>query len=287
MPERPSPPLPSPEEIAVRIAALPTLPSIASDLLSLDEMEDMDTGLLARRIAADQALAARALRVANSPFYGLQGQVVSIQEAIVVLGFRAVRSLVISAAAVQALATLKPDKHFDPQPFWRHSIGTAVSARHLALLAGRNPESAFAAGLLHDIGQLVLAVSFPAHYAAIHQWIQRHASPLLDVERQMIGTTHAEAGALLAERWGLPAAIREAIALHHQPDDATADSLADLTHTANVLSHALALATPPDELVPTLSDTAWARLNISWANLTPALDRIAGEFEDTLHALIA
>ena len=281
------PPPPDRDTVAARIAALPSLPSVAAELLSGDAIEELDVAPLARRIAADQVLAARALRVANSPFYGMPGMVGSIQEAIVVLGFRAVRSLVISAAAVQALASLKPGRNFSPRTFWRHSVGTAVAARHLAMLSGRNAEAAFTAGLLHDIGQLVLCVAFPRHYAAVLARSQGHELPLVAAELEYLGLTHAEAGAMRATRWGLPQSMREAIALHHQPDEARADSLVDLTHVANVLAHGLEFSTPLEEPVPPLSDTAWNRLNIDWARLAPTLDQIANEFEDTLHALLA
>lgn len=279
---------PSRQELEAQINALPTLPSVASELLGAFDDDDADIATLARRIAADQVLAARTLRVANSAFYGLQGKINSIQEAIVVLGFRAVRSLVISAAAVCALSTLKSGQEFDIRRFWRHSIGTAVAARHLAQLAqqaGHNPESAFAAGLLHDLGQLVLAVTFPKHYSAVLAWRARNKTLLITAEESVLAFTHADAGRLLAARWKLPEVIAESISLHHKPDETTADSLAGIIHVANALAHGLGLADDPEELVPPVSDLAWGRLNLSWAQLPPVLARIESEFGDTLNAL--
>ena len=276
---------PTRKELEAKIEALPPLPSVANELLGAFNDDDADIGVLSRRIAADQVLAARTLRVANSAFYGLQGKINSIQEAIVVLGFRAVRSLVISAAAVCAMNALKSANDFAPRRFWRHSIGTAVAARQLAQMTGHNPDSAFAAGLLHDIGQLVLAVALPKHYNAVIAWRERNGTLLTTAEQTVLNCTHTEAGQLLASRWKLPDIITESITLHHRPEEATADSLAGLVHVANALAHGLGLADDPDELVPPLSDLAWSRLNIAWDRLPGAMARIEGEFEDTLNAL--
>lgn len=282
----PLPPAPRRDQMAEKIRALPSLPSVAVDLLAGIDREDVDIGQLARHISADQAIAARTLKVANSSFYGLQGRIHSIHEAIVVLGFRSVRSLVISTAAFSTLAALSPAGGYESRSFWRHSVGAAVVARHLALLSGRNPESAFTAGLLHDIGVLVLAACFPDFFRA--HW-GRNAQLAEGFEREPggVATLHAEAGSVLAAQWRLPAALVDAIALHHQADAATGQPLTDLTHAADVLAHALELAGIEGEPTPPLSDLVWARLGIEWTDLRRVLGRIEHEFEDTLLALSA
>jgi putative nucleotidyltransferase with HDIG domain len=286
MPGNSSPLPPLHDELAERIRALPSLPSVAVDLLASIEQEDIDITHLARHIAADQAIAARTLKVANSSFYGLQGRVHSIHEAIVVLGFRAVRSLVISTAAFSTLNALAPQRAYEPQPFWRHSVGAAVVARHLALLAGRNPETAFTAGLLHDIGFLVLAVCFPEFFRA-HWGRNSGTCGWFECEPSQAAMVHAEAGALLAAQWRLPKALVDAIALHHSLDDPAGEPLTDLTHAADVLAHALELAGIESEPTPPLSDLVWRRLRIDWSDLRPVLGRIESEFEETLLALSA
>lgn len=274
------------QQVVEAVRQLPSLPAVVIELLQSADKDDVNADELANKIALDQALAAKALKVANSPFYGLQSKVASIQDATVILGLRQIRSLVAAAAVTGAFAQSR-HSWFDQRLFWQHCVGVALCARTLAAEAGVSEDGAFTAGLLHDIGQLVLCVAFPRHYAAVLARSQGHELPLVAAELEYLGLTHAEAGAMLATRWGLPHSIREAIALHHQPDEARADSLVDLTHVANVLAHGLEFSTPLEEPVPPLSDTAWNRLNIDWARLAPTLDQIANEFEDTLHALLA
>lgn len=274
------------QTLSDHIARLPPLPSLASEMLDGLTEEDMDPGLLARRIVLDQTLALRALRIANSPFYGLPGRIDSIAEAVVVLGSRAIRSLIISAATVNTLSGLRAEAGIDTRKFWRHSIGSAVAARHLARLAGQNPDAAFTAGLLHDIGQIVLALAFPERYGAVRAQHVAHGGQLVALEKQLLGFTHADAGALLAARWGLPAVIGDAIAAHHQPEQSEAGSLASIAHIGSVIAHALALSGDPEEMVPALSDTAWKRLGIEWSALPTALARIEEEFDGTMTALL-
>lgn len=281
----PPPPRISHDMLAARVQTLPALPSLAAELLAGFE-DEVDIGVLSRRIAADEALAARALRVANSPFYGLSGQIDSIQEAIVVLGFRAVRAMVIAASAVRALSALPTQARFNPTPFWRHSIGTAVAARHLARLARHNPDSAFTAGLLHDIGEVVLAATFPDAYALVLDRQQGGEALLWEIEGEVLGLTHTDAGAVLGRHWGLPARIVEATAFHHAPDAQPSDLVA-LVHVADALAHALELAgTAHLELAPPLSDSAWKTLGLPWSRLASALPHIESEFKETLGALL-
>ena len=274
------------EALAARIDALPALPTVASGLLRGFDDPDVDTAQLARQLAADQSLAARALRVANSPFYGLPGRVESIREAIMVLGLRAVRSLVFSAAVVRTLSATQTAAPFDARSFWRHGVAAAVAARHLAQHAGCSVDTAFTAGLLHDVGKLVLAVTCPQHYGAALAWQQQANCLANAAEQQVVGLTHADAGALLAERWGLPAAIGAAVAHHHHPGEAARQPLAAVVCAANVLAHGLGLADGGDEAVPPLDDAVCAALKLDWARLGGALSRIETEFEDTLNALI-
>ena len=148
------------EQIVARLKALPALPTVVAELLASFGNEDVDIGRLAEQISHDQALTARLLRVANSSFYGLQSRISTINEAVVVLGFRAVRSMVL-AVGVSGVFRADQCPGFDPQLYIRHCVGVGLTARALARVTGRNPELAFTGGILHDIGELVLATCFP------------------------------------------------------------------------------------------------------------------------------
>lgn len=276
-------PLLQEEELARRIARLPALPPLVTDLIASFQQEDLDVSTLARRIAADQGLAVRTLRIANSPFYGLAGRVLSIDDAIMILGFRTVRSLVLGAAMVGAFQQ-QPCQGFNSLRFWRHSVAVGICARTLAPTLRENPETAFTGGLLHDIGQLTLATCCPEEYRHLLDWHQEHGGLRLEAEQKVLGVDHTRAGELLARQWHLPDILVRQIACHHSP---RADQGADLIHLADILAHALELGCDPGALVPPLDPLAWQRLGLDEPRLLPLLARIEADFEETCHALLA
>lgn len=284
----PAIPLPAPLDegrVRARIALLPTLPPLVMELLSSFQQEDLNVTALAERIGNEQTLAARVLRIANSPFYGLSGRVASIHDAVVILGFRAVRSLVLAAAMVGAFPA-QLGRHFSPRTFWRHSVATALAARGLARLRGENPETAFSAGLLHDLGRVFLAVAFPDHFAALLRWQTEHDRPNREAEQAVLGLDHGTAGRLLAEQWGLPLPIGEAIARHHEPDREPPNPLVDLVHGADLIALALELDGRENSAVPPPSPGAWARLDLDQASLISLFGEVDENFQETCHALL-
>jgi putative nucleotidyltransferase with HDIG domain len=260
------------------IHRLPSLPSVVNELILALSDDALSVDKLAHGIEKDQALSARALRVANSPFYGMPKPVSSIHDAIVVLGFRAVSSLVTTAALTEFFKTPSL-AWFDQSTFWRHSLGTAVSARRLAGLAGLDPETGFTAGLLHDIGRLMLVVCCARQYEAVVAWRNHEDAYFLDAEREVLGVTHAQAGEALARHWNFAPEIQVAVATHHVPVAGPRASYADLAHVADILAHGLDLARDPYSTAMVLDESALARLRLDWTDLASALPAIENEFD--------
>ncbi|MDC8760091.1 HDOD domain-containing protein [Janthinobacterium fluminis] len=250
------------EDIIKRIHDLPSLPVVVIELLSTMEQEDIDVHLLADKITLDQSLTAKTLRLANSSFYGMQSKVTSIQQAIAVLGFHSIRTLVTACSVTGGIAPL-PGNRFDFQCFWRHSVATAVAAKALAPRLRQNAETAFTAGLLHDLGTLVLATRFPAQYEEVASWRRQHDCGSAEAERAVFGLDHAAVGSALAAYWKFPAAIQSAVALHHELREQDVVSLPLTIHVANILAHALDLSGQEDDLVPPLSQRVWRTLALS------------------------
>jgi len=271
-------------QVTARLKQLPSLPSAVSDLLASFSHDDVDVDHIARQIAHDQGLTARVLRVANSSFYGLQCKVGTINEAVVVLGFRAVRSMAM-AVAMNGAFRVDQCRGFDAQGYLRHGIGVALAARALAPLAGQNPELAFTGGLLHDIGQLVLASNFSAQYAVALDYRKKHDCPLVVAERDILGLDHADVGGLLAEAWRFPESLHQAVAEHHAPAASLANSLANVVHLADSFAHALGLSGSPDELLMALDRTAWERLALDGEKCRQVLTAIERNFDETCQVL--
>lgn len=246
------------EELCSRIGTLPVIPAFLMRLLQ--HIDDPSIGIdqIAEDIRCDQGLAARVLRVANSSFYGLPAQVSSIKDAIYLIGTANLRSLALAAGMMQYLP--RATEAFDYRRFWKHGLGTALCAQALSRYTDRDDGSAFTAGLLHDIGQLVLAICSPEIY---RQFVDPDAHEGFDLEseRSVLGFDHGRVGYELACRWYLPAGIRTAILRHHCPDEPPHDWLTDLTHVACAYCPADADRSPASA-APLVSDPAVIRLNL-------------------------
>jgi putative nucleotidyltransferase with HDIG domain len=252
----------TPEQLAQGVQDLPSLPAVVMELLGSIEQENVDISVLAKKVSYDQALTAKTLRLANSSSFGLQVKVATIQQAITFLGFQTTRNLITAAAVTGCF----PDglcAGFNDKAFWRHSIATAACARSLARRLRFNQDVAFTAGLLHDIGRLVLVTSHTRAYGEVLAWRASHDSDWLEAERAVLGVDHVEAGVALARHWNFSDTMRQAIAYHHAPETQGAGFLAAIVHVANAVVHALDLAGEEDELVPPLSSVAWDAMGLN------------------------
>ena len=255
------------DEVARNIRDLPALPTIVLELIRSFDEPDIDIARLAETISHDQALAARTLRVANSSFYGLASKVKTINQAIMVLGFDTVRSLVAAGAIVHALP--------------------GAGARNIARRTRLNQEYAFLSGLLHDVGRLVLATRFPQQYAAAIAWRDRHDAWQVDAEQHVLGIDHQQAGLMLAESWKFPAMIQGAIATHHAPAVDELGDIASIVHVANAMVHALDLCGGADALVPPVSGAAWASLRLDSGMLRGVFKETEEQYEEACIILSA
>jgi putative nucleotidyltransferase with HDIG domain len=269
------------------IRELPSLPAAVDALVAALANDNISIDELAQGVAKDQVLAARALRVANSAFYGLQHKVASIQDAIVVLGFRAVGSLV-TAASVTGYFKPRDDIGFDLQRFWHLSFGAALCARALVRNlhpnpGHLNPESGFTAGLLHDIGVLLLITTRLENYSKVLELSRQQACSIQLAEQQILGFDHAAVGAALARRWSFPADIVLAVARHHEPESAAGEVLVDVVHVANILAYGLVWRGDPDNMVAALTaeihPAVWRRLKLQADSITDLLAAITPEHE--------
>ena len=191
---------------------LPTLPVVARKILMAADEEDNSFRSLAEMVSRDQALTAKVLGLANSAYYGHRARVRTLNHAIAIIGTAMLKQLSLGVFVIQSWASKgNPER----TRFWQHSIAAAHAASLIAEESGRiPPEEAFCAGLLHDIGALVLDMWFPEAYGEVRLAIDDD-TPLDEVERRVLEVNHARAGGWLAERWQLPPALIAGIAGHH------------------------------------------------------------------------
>jgi putative nucleotidyltransferase with HDIG domain len=234
--------------------------------------------VLANKIAQDQALTAKTLRLANSSFYGMAKQVTTIQEAITILGFRTVRSLATTAALISAFPG-NSAASFDVTPFWRHAVAAAVCARALASHLQVNPEYAYTAGLLHDIGRLVLVTQFQRHYEAVMAYRIQHDCSLLEAEQTILGIDHARVGHLLTKNWKFPEEMQHSFSHHHDALSTDMPALARVVIAANTIAHALDLSKDDNDLVPAVPAGFWRQLGLNDEILFEVFQQTETQFE--------
>jgi len=272
----------------LRIGDLPSMPAALAELLASLRQDDIEVHTLAGKIALDQALAAKVLRLANSSFYGLQRKVTNIQQAIGVLGIQCVRTLV-TACAVTASFPARPGVDFDFNAFWRHSLATAACARALAPYFQQQPDMAFTTGLLHDIGTLALLTLYPAEYGRVEAYRHDHDSVTSVAQQAVFGFDHAVIGSALAARWKFPQQIQDALAAHHLDGAAgsiaAGGKLALVTHLADAVAHALDLSGQEDDQTPPLSEQAWQAAGLSDSAWLDVFARTEQMFHETSYIL--
>ncbi len=195
---------------------LPAMPQVASKVLELSSDPNTSASQLQQVISDDQAMTARILKIANSALYSCSRKIKTLTEAIVMLGFNSIRSLVVTSAARNLYNTRTSQTGLKERLLWEHSIGCAFACRLMA--AETRPsftEEAFLAGLMHDIGKLVLNIQTPEMFDQIVQVVYNENQPFVDSEREIFGFDHTEVGALLANKWKLSPVLEEVIKNHH------------------------------------------------------------------------
>lgn len=221
------------------IRSLPELPRTYHQLAEVACNPGSGAADLTRIVNTDTSLAAKVLRVANTPFYGMNGRVETVPRAVVILGAKTVCSIALGAAAFDVIQELdsREESGID---VWKHSLQTAIAARELAEYNGTvDPDVAFTGGLLHDMGKLVLSTMYPEAYRNVLDEHAETCRPLTELEDRVFGINHAAAGAVLCSTWKLPPTLRLLVQNHHVEHGLASE--ASVVSTGNVLAR---LVTP-------------------------------------------
>ncbi|HLU40324.1 MAG TPA: HDOD domain-containing protein [Planctomycetota bacterium] len=231
-------------EILHKSDLIPPLPDVVIRVLRLLDRPDTEPAQLESCLCFDQVLVAKMLGMVNSPFYGLRHPVGTVREAIMVLGFRGLRSLILATSAAKFLARDFRCYGFADRGLWLHSITVAAGARLLARRTGADAElgeQLFVAGLLHDIGKMLLAPYLTERRATVPP-----GAPGLEVERAVAGIDHTEAGALVAAKWNITPLVQEVVKLHHTADVGSASEReACIVQAADRVANALGFGHAP------------------------------------------
>ncbi len=243
----------APEDVIERVAELPPLSASVSQVILACDDPDMTVGQLTQIILQDQNLTANILKVANSAFYGHARRVATATEAVVLLGFSAMKSLAISSHTARLLKTSLPGYGLEDGELWAHSLGVAFIARRIAIEARLAPvEEVFVAGLLHDLGKLILSSYLQPVFVDIVRIADERKEPFHHVEAEVLGFGHAELGGQIAASWNFPPELEEAVRYHHDPAQATRKPMvAHAVHLADAVCMMLGVGLGADGMAYT------------------------------------
>lgn len=240
------------------LTALPTLPGVVRFVSSMVEDGNASMQEVGETISKDQVLSAKILRMVNSPFYGFPGRISSVTHALVLLGFSVVKGLVLSQAVFENLS----QQH---RGLWEHSLGTAVISRRIAKATGvQDSEEVMIAGLLHDLGKVVLAVVEPERYDRAVALAKAQRLHISEAERLEFGVDHCTVASWVCDRWHLPDQLIEVMCLHHAPHLAVKSvETVNIVHVADICARAMGYGDPGDGVMPPLDPGTYSGLKLS------------------------
>ncbi len=227
-------------EFLKKIEKLPTLPGIAMKIIQTANNPKSAADDLSRIILSDLSLSAKVLKMVNSAYYGIRNKVASVKQAIVILGFNTIKSLALSTAIMDKFGTTGSIDGFSRGAFWKHSLGVGITNRILAKRIVKQKdmeENYFMAGLLHDIGKVILDEYFHDDFLNVINHMKVTGKSFYRAEMDVNGLSHAEIGGMLAGQWQLPEELVAAIRFHHTPENRTEHAtLICATHFSNILA---------------------------------------------------
>lgn len=268
---------------SLELVSPPTTYSQLNDLMNDPNSSADDISAV---INTDPALATRLLKVVNSPFYGFPSQINTISRAITIIGTRELIHLVLATSVINSFSGI-PNSLINMDEFWRHSLACAIASKQLALECGQRPaERFFLAGLLHNIGSLVIYQSMPELAREAINSSKFGNEVIYLSEQRVIGFDHTEVGQALIKAWRLPTSLEDVARHHHTPSESTDFPLeVAIVHLADIMVSAAEFGHSGDHHVPPLDTKAWDSLGIEPTVLPEILQQVAIQLDDLMSVM--
>lgn len=270
------------KETIQNISNLPSHPIVIERITKLLANPRTSAEEIGKAITADQALAAKVLKLVNSAFYGFPGRISTLSHAIVILGFSTIKNIVLTASIFDSFRGKgRATEGFNLEQFWFHSIACGAAAQSIARTFGNSEkEECFIAGLIHDIGKIILCHYLPEDFENLIAHTKRKDQLFYESEKELFDASHDEIGGFLAERWNLPKTLQNTVRYHHQPSPTHDHFMVSvIVHTADIFIRALDYGNGGDDKIPIISEHAWKSLDLENASLSSIFDGIKDEIE--------
>lgn len=252
------------EEFVRGTPEIQSLPEIYQRVSRVIELPNSSSEEIAKVVMEDPGLTARLLRLVNSSLYAFPGQIDTISRAISLVGTQQIRDLTMATCVIEMFEDV-PSDFVDMQTYWQHCLATAVCARLLAThCAEEHVERYFVAGLLHDIGSIVIYLRGGRRLKRLVDRCINHKQLLITAERATFGFDHTDVGRELLLLWGLPDVLQEAVGAHHTPSRAKRfPRIANITHISEFLVESRAMGCNGEQFISPISEDAWLELGLS------------------------
>lgn len=270
------------DKLLGKIDSLPTLPHLANSLVQVVTSSNTSARDVAKIVSFDQSFTFKILRLVNSAFYGFPSKIGTVTHATAILGFNVIRSLALSITVFDMFRG--ESFGFDRTAFWKHSIGVGACARLIARkIHYREPEEIFVAGLLHDIGKVVMDKYMHDEFLMVLKAVNERGLSIREAELDVLGVDHAKIGGKIADRWNLPPMLREVIRHHHDPPADMANAfeqgkIIGAIHMANIITRVKHFGHGGDEKVPEPNQILWESCGLNETDLKDILERVDQEF---------
>jgi len=262
------------------IKDLPPMPQVVMEIHSQLSGENINTRKIADSIETDQAIASKVLRLANSAYYGMSGRVSSIQNALNLMGLRGLLEAVAMAGCQKLLTGKLPGYGYEAEDLWRHSLAVAYGCKILAY--SKDPgisDTAHLAGLIHDVGKLVLDRFVAEKKPEIEAFMQSEQKTFLDAETYFFGYSHARVAREVCKKWKFPEVISNAINWHHKPSGSNQDLLSYILHMADQLATSIGIGYDSDDLLYQLEEGTMDFLGLKRSDLGDLVSKITESLE--------
>ncbi len=256
------------KELIVKIEKLPTLPVVVTRINAMVQNPKTSAREVGAAIATDPSLSAKVLKLVNSAYFGFPSQISSISHATTILGFNAIQNLALSATVFQMFRDNGAEELFDRRTFWEHSLGVGVLARLLCdKVKYPDKEEAFTAGLIHDVGKIVLDQFVHEEFKMVMSLAKANDMVLCEAETQLLGLNHANVGYILAQKWNLPKKLQDPLAYHHACGLSKYNpQLTSIIHFSDILCRAFKIGNGIGK-APPLDRTAVAEFKLTSADI--------------------
>lgn len=267
---------------ALKKAKHPSLPEVVIRLNEAIDNPRCTATHIADIISKDAALTARLLRLVNSPLYNFPNEITSIPRAVAIAGSRQLSMMAVATVVTSTFQDV-PSRFITMESFWKHSIACGVVTRLLAVQKRHpHPEVWFLAGLLHDIGRLIIFQDFPAHARLILQQAETRPGLLHLLEDELLGLDHARLGGALLQFWKLSETLEHGSLFHHSPNTAEDPALASAVHLADIIVNAMSWGCSGEWFVPPLNPEAWSVLALPASAISAAVSQTHNLLQDIM-----